>query len=257
MPIEYEGVESIAILDSGANISIATKTIWEKWDKPTVRRTRMNLQLADGSLENPMGLLENVTVKSCGIEYEHTFAIVDFGKNANYEVILGRPFMREFIMVQDWGYNYLYLRHETTITRVNLKNHSHRDVTHMPMEEFDSASSKNFGSNDEENLEISWICGASKASMVTDGSEWHKEVQNNSFTPVPYPETFEPVEWPHCLATIDVSTLNHGTKSCDEDGYDIVPIRMIGVISNEPNHVNTVDKLTKRESSLPIGNKKV
>ena len=54
----------------------------------------MNLQLADGSLENPIGLLENVTIKSCGIEYEHTFAIVDFGKCANYEVILGRPFMR-------------------------------------------------------------------------------------------------------------------------------------------------------------------
>ena len=53
------------------------------------RRTRMNLQLANGSLENPIGLLENVTIKSCGIEYEHTFAIVDFGKNTNYKVILG------------------------------------------------------------------------------------------------------------------------------------------------------------------------
>ena len=67
----------------------------------------MNLQLADGSLGNPIGLLENITVTSCGIEYEHTFAIVDFGRN--YEVILGWPFMRQFRMVQDWGYNYLYL----------------------------------------------------------------------------------------------------------------------------------------------------
>ena len=147
LPVNYEGIESITILDSGAGISIATKTIWEKWGKPTVRTTRMNLQLADGSLENPIELLENVTVKSCGIEYEHTFAIVDFGKNANYEVILGRPFMRQFRMVQDWGYNYLYLRHETAITRVNLKNHSHRDVTHMPMEDFDSASSENSDSS--------------------------------------------------------------------------------------------------------------
>ena len=140
LPVNYEGIESMAILDSGAGISITTKTIWEKWGKPTVRRTRMTLQLADGSLENPIGLLENVTVKSSGIEYEHTFAIVDFGKNTNYEVILGRPFMKQFKMVQDWGYNYLYLRHETAITRVNLKNHSHRDVTHMPMDEFDYAS---------------------------------------------------------------------------------------------------------------------
>ena len=97
LPIVYEGIESIAILDSGAGISIATKSIWEKWGRPTVRRrTRMNLQLADGSLENPIGLLENVTVTSCGIKYEHTFAIVDFGRNTNYEVILGRPFIRQF-----------------------------------------------------------------------------------------------------------------------------------------------------------------
>ena len=99
LPIVYEGIESVAILDSGAGISIATKSIWDKWGKPTVRRTRMNLQLADGSLENPIGLLENITVTSCGIEYEHTFAIVDFGRNTNYEVILGRPFMRQFQMV--------------------------------------------------------------------------------------------------------------------------------------------------------------
>ena len=43
LPVNYEGIESMAILDSGAGISIATKTIWEKWGKPTVRRTHMNL----------------------------------------------------------------------------------------------------------------------------------------------------------------------------------------------------------------------
>ena len=74
LPVNYKGIESIAILDSGASISIATKTIWEKWGKPTVKHTRMNLQLANGSLENPIGLLENITIKSCGIEYEHTFS---------------------------------------------------------------------------------------------------------------------------------------------------------------------------------------
>ena len=50
--LECEGIKTIVILDSGAGISIATKSIWEKWGKPTVRSTRMNLQLADGSLEN-------------------------------------------------------------------------------------------------------------------------------------------------------------------------------------------------------------
>ena len=93
--MEINEVVSTAILDSGAGVSIATKLMWEKWGKPAIRSTRMRLQLADGSLESPIGLLEKALVKSCGIEYEHTFAIVDFGKDTNYEVILGRPFMRQ------------------------------------------------------------------------------------------------------------------------------------------------------------------
>ena len=61
----------------------------------------MKMQLAHGYIERPIGLLEKVIVTSYGVEYEHTFAIVDFGKNTNYEVILGRPFMRQFRMIQD------------------------------------------------------------------------------------------------------------------------------------------------------------
>lgn len=48
-------------------------------------KTRMSLHR---SLETPKGLLENIIMKSCGIEYAHVFAIVKFDKNTNYEVIL-------------------------------------------------------------------------------------------------------------------------------------------------------------------------
>ena len=54
-------------------------------------------------MERRPSLLEEVVVTSCGIEYEHTFAVVDFGKEPNYEIILGRPFMRQMKMIQDWG----------------------------------------------------------------------------------------------------------------------------------------------------------
>ena len=70
----------------------------------------MKLQRVDGFMESPIGLLEKITVTSYGIEYEHTFAVVDFGKKPNYEIILGHPFMRQLKMIQDWGYNYIYLR---------------------------------------------------------------------------------------------------------------------------------------------------
>ena len=72
----------------------------------------------------------------------------------NYEVILGQT-LHEAILY-GWGYKYLYLWHETTTTQVNLKDHFHCDVTHMPMEEFDSALYENLYSLSEENKKI---CG--------------------------------------------------------------------------------------------------
>ena len=101
IPVEFQGKRTLAILDSGAGVAIATKKIWESWGKPAMRKTRMKLQLVDGYIEKPIGLLEKVVVTSCGVEYEHTFAIVDFGKDPNYDIIMGRPFMRQLKMIQD------------------------------------------------------------------------------------------------------------------------------------------------------------
>lgn len=114
------------------------KDMWIKWENRAVRKTRMSLQTTDGNLEKPLGLLEGVVMNSCRREYENTFVVVDFGRDPNYKVLLGRQFMCQIQMIQDWGYHYLYLRHEHVITRVNKKDHSYRDVTLSPVEEFDS-----------------------------------------------------------------------------------------------------------------------
>ena len=53
-------------------------------------------------------------------EYEHTFAIVDFGKRTNFEIILGRPFMRQLKMIQDWGYNHLSAQSQESISQTTL-----------------------------------------------------------------------------------------------------------------------------------------
>ena len=51
LPVEYNGVNTKAILDSGAGIAIVTKQTWEKWGKPAIRETKMKIQLADGYVE--------------------------------------------------------------------------------------------------------------------------------------------------------------------------------------------------------------
>ena len=72
LPVKYNDYKAIAILDTGAGISIATKTVWEKWGRQALRKTRMQLQLADGKLAKPLGMLERVAVSSCGIRYTST-----------------------------------------------------------------------------------------------------------------------------------------------------------------------------------------
>ena len=141
LPVQVGGITTLAVLDTGARISIATKAMWVKWGKLSLRKTRMELQLADGNLEQPLGMLENVMVESCGVKYEHTFAIVDFGQDTNYEVILGRPFMQQLRVIQDWGFDYLYLRHDDITTRVNLIDHTYRDIVKTPIDDLDSYSS--------------------------------------------------------------------------------------------------------------------
>ena len=56
----------------------------------------------------------------------------------------------------------------------------------MPMEEFDSALSKISNLSQEETRENLWVCGASKASLATDGSEWCKEAMQDTYVPAPY-----------------------------------------------------------------------
>ena len=43
IPVTYEGITTLAILDSGAGVAIATKKIWESWGRPALRKSRMKL----------------------------------------------------------------------------------------------------------------------------------------------------------------------------------------------------------------------
>ena len=107
---------------------IAIENTWEQWGKLALRQTRMKLQLANGHIQRPIGLLEIVLVTTCGIKYEHTFVVVDFGQNPKYDVILGQLFMRQLKMIQDWGFNYIYLWQESSTRQIYMRDHSFRDI---------------------------------------------------------------------------------------------------------------------------------
>ena len=56
--------------------------------------------------------------------------------------------MRQMLVVQYWGYNYLYLRHDGVTTQVNLSTHKLRDIAKLLLVDFESATtSKHKGSS--------------------------------------------------------------------------------------------------------------
>ena len=121
------------------------------------------------------------------------------------------------------------------------------------MEEFDSASFENSKSSREENKANLWMCGASKASMRTNGSEWCREVMSESYVLVPYPEEkIKPFEWLHVLATLDVSTIHHGTKFCDSKGYDIAPIQMVIILNDNQEQEQPLEHERHHQEEVSI-----
>ena len=136
-------------------------------------------------------------------------------------------------MIQDWGYNYLYLQHDGVITRINLQNHQYRDVTYSPVEEFDSAllevSNQIYGRGKE-----LWMCSTSCMGLKPEEVVHDRVITDEAYIPVPFPEhLIDPQEWVHALATLTILCNAKPIKFCDEDGYDVVPILMIATQQEE------------------------
>ena len=125
-------------------------------------------------------------------------------------------------MIQDWGYNHLYLRQENAVTRINLKDHSYRDVMKTPVEEFDSTTTRgsdlHLWSSGDTHL---WICGASECgSLRREDCQLDRDKEDKEYIPDPFPEElFKPLKWMQMLATMDICTNETTpTKFVDEEG---------------------------------------
>ena len=195
--------------------------------------------MADKHIQRPIGLLERVLVTTYEIEYEHTFAVIDFGQNPNYNVILGRTFTRQLKMIQDWGFDYIYLWQDTSITRVNMRNHSFKDVAKTPIEDFESATTSYVKPSWIGKPNYLWMCGTLESGDQKEREG--KESELNDYILEPFSKhKFEPLRWTDVLAIVTISVNDiTSTLFCDEEGYDIIPVQMVNVLNIlEENNLN-------------------
>ena len=130
-------------------------------------------------------------------------------------------------MIQDWGYNYIYLCQPSATTRIDLRDHSYKDVLITPVKDMVSTIGQ------EESIP-SWL--VHKEPFWLHGMN-EEEEDLEVFGSVKYiPEPFlehklEPYGWHDILATLDVCTNVHkGAIYCDKEGYDTKSTYMVSIV---------------------------
>ena len=95
-----------SLLDSGASVNVMPKALYDKFKFGDLEPIMLELQLADGSIKEPYGIMEDVvvTVKNC--KFPVDFVVIDMklaGNLSKAPIILGRPFLATARAITDWG----------------------------------------------------------------------------------------------------------------------------------------------------------
>jgi hypothetical protein len=93
------GVSQIkrALLDLGASVNLLPYSVYMQLELGKLKPTSMTLQLADRSVEVPLGIVEDVLIKMVKFYFPMDFIVLDMepvqNMGSQIPVILGRPFL--------------------------------------------------------------------------------------------------------------------------------------------------------------------
>ena len=79
--------------DSGASINLIPLSIYRKLGLGEARLTNIHLQLANRTVKEPEGILEDVLVRARKFIFPVDFVVLDFEEDEDVPLILGMPFL--------------------------------------------------------------------------------------------------------------------------------------------------------------------
>ena len=82
-----------ALCDLGASVSLMPLSLCKKLQLPNLKSTTTLVQLADCSIRQPVGILEDLPVQVGKFVIPCDFFIMDMDENSQAPLILGRPFL--------------------------------------------------------------------------------------------------------------------------------------------------------------------
>ena len=112
-----------SLLDTGASINIFPKAVYDRHHVGELQHFLIELCLADGSVRNPHGIVEDVIVRIEGCYFLVDFLVVDMKiikELSQAPIILGRPFLATVKAVTDWGKGEVILKVREHMVKVNI-----------------------------------------------------------------------------------------------------------------------------------------
>nr|GEV18383.1 reverse transcriptase domain-containing protein [Tanacetum cinerariifolium] len=113
IPCDFSEFDNcLALSGLGASINLMPLSIWKKLKLPTVKDTKMVLELADRTISKPTGVAENVFVKVRKFYFLVDFVVLDFIADPRVPLILGRHFLSTAHALIDVYEEEIILRHD-------------------------------------------------------------------------------------------------------------------------------------------------
>ena len=144
---------SRSLLDSGAGVNLLLKALYDKFKFGELEPIFLELQLADGSIKKPLGILEDVMVRVEQCVFPVDFIIAEMSVPDHLSrapIILGRPFLATTRAMTDWEKGLVVLRVREESVELNISklmkypSFSHEDVGTMDLVEDDFDYRENF-----------------------------------------------------------------------------------------------------------------
>ncbi|GJY26010.1 reverse transcriptase domain-containing protein [Tanacetum coccineum] len=89
IPCDFPGMdECLALADLGTSINLMPLSVWKKLSLPELTPTCMTLELADPSITQPIGIVEDVYAKVGKFQFPADFVVVDFDADPRNRNIL-------------------------------------------------------------------------------------------------------------------------------------------------------------------------
>lgn len=107
------------VIDGGAGVNIMSDHTRRALGIHEVREAPFRVRMADQRIVQPLGMVEDISVRAEGLKFFVSFLILDVGNS--YSMLLGRPWLRLANALHDWKLNTLTIRnnHKSVVLSKN------------------------------------------------------------------------------------------------------------------------------------------